>query len=79
MIVEKSIHSDGLIRFITWPLISLALCLTATVPLLNIIWTCFLTVVMVAMALGGALVRSEYKWGTSILTARTGYPCSLET
>ena len=50
-------------RFIIWPLLSLALCFTCVMPPANTIWTCFLTAVMAVMALVGAMVRSDYKWG----------------
>lgn len=49
--------------FLIWPLLSLTLCLTAVMPLANTIWTCFLSAVMAVMALVGAMVRSDFKWG----------------
>jgi bacteriorhodopsin len=51
-------------RFIIWPLLTLSLCLTAVMPLANTVWSCFLSAAMAVLALVGAMVRSDYKWGT---------------
>jgi len=49
--------------FIIWPLLTLSLCLTAVMPLANTVWSCFLSAAMAVLALVGAMVRSDYKWG----------------
>ncbi|KAJ5993407.1 hypothetical protein N7451_009131 [Penicillium sp. IBT 35674x] len=49
--------------FLIWPLLSLALLLTCAAPTVHILWACFLSCVMAAMALIGAVVRNIYKWG----------------
>jgi len=49
--------------FIIWPLLSLATLLTSAVPCVMILWTCFISAVMAVMAVVGAVVRTEYKWG----------------
>ena len=50
-------------RFLVWPLLSLAILITTAVPAVQIFWTCFLSCVMAIMAVVGAMVRSDYKWG----------------
>ncbi|KAI8692451.1 hypothetical protein LRP88_12647 [Fusarium phalaenopsidis] len=49
--------------FLIWPLISLAILLTTAAPCVQILWTCFLSSAMAVMAVVGAVVRSDYKWG----------------
>ncbi|KAJ9663882.1 hypothetical protein H2198_000642 [Neophaeococcomyces mojaviensis] len=49
--------------FIIWPLLSLTISLNSAVPCVIILWNCFLSAVMVIMAVVGAVVRTEYKWG----------------
>jgi bacteriorhodopsin len=48
----------------------LAVHLSVAMPLPSIIWTCFLSSVMAVMALVGAMVRSDYKWGKHLRLAK---------
>lgn len=41
----------------------MALLMACAAPVVHILWACFLCCVMAAMALAGALVNSNYKWG----------------
>ncbi|RMZ87729.1 hypothetical protein DV736_g5037, partial [Chaetothyriales sp. CBS 134916] len=49
--------------FVIWPLISLVIMLSVVAPVVHTLWLVFLTAVMAVMALVGAVVRSDYKWG----------------
>ncbi|BDD57652.1 hypothetical protein MAP00_002999 [Monascus purpureus] len=49
--------------FLTWPLLSLSVLLTTAAPTVHIVWSLFLSAAMAVLALVGALVRSDYKWG----------------
>ncbi|KAB8221893.1 hypothetical protein BDV33DRAFT_201893 [Aspergillus novoparasiticus] len=49
--------------FLIWPLLSLSVLLTCAAPTVHILWACFLSAVMAIMAVVGAVVRSDYKWG----------------
>lgn len=65
-LVNKSATVPRLIsfsRFLIWPLLSLALLLGTAAPAVHVLWTCFLSSVMAIMAVVGAVVRTDYKWG----------------
>ncbi|KAI1612923.1 hypothetical protein EDD36DRAFT_465068 [Exophiala viscosa] len=49
--------------FLTWPLITTTILLTTYTPTLYILWTGFFAAAMAVLALVGALVHSDYKWG----------------
>ncbi|KIW97375.1 uncharacterized protein Z519_02767 [Cladophialophora bantiana CBS 173.52] len=49
--------------FLIWPLLSATILLASVVPGIQVFWTCFLSCSMAILAVVGAVVRTDYKWG----------------